>query len=587
MKKTIFSILCAISFQLLSPISKQAIPNVMGPDTDLVQTAELAARTTIEDWIRQVLRESFLQALQQVWRIQHNHPTRDSSPSTQLNSDERDEDTAETHVELSLLGLNSCLSFVERVSKAWQKSLKDEQHERVAQWVEEVYQQGKSRLWMRLEKNDESSMKEHMNFDINDNEETKRHGNNKYSSHQHSESSGVNRANIEKMTKDSEESIEETQVHVKEGNPNGGENPSSKIADDDNRTIGHPNVYCKLRALGRKRKLDSPVLSVQDALNEIKEFTKRHPTYWTLGDDIIDKACLDMSRRMSARNKQGLGRTENSAQGGKAFTKKAVRFQVLPKSIWETKHRQGLIQKQIVNEKCTDETDGKCVESNGMEIATLSAQENEQESRVETMLLASMKKKKIAGKAFNSLQTPSHRSRVSKEHDAPRKPFDVPQSDDGEIPIALSMGEKKILDTLVIHDDEAEDASESKSATSPSRELPLGLFGGLQQVGQTNHTMKNPSSSSDMKFLARDNDKFTRRKEKASIQERLDPNRLRVEDTRKGKSKFLRTENWFDDKKKFYDFDLGWSLLEIKKHGQQKLLCAFSSIESCLEDSDL
>lgn len=243
--------------------------------------------------------------------------------------------------------------------------------------------------------------------------------------------------------------------------------------------------------------------------------------------------------------------------------------------------------KQKKSESNKHLSDGdKCSENNKAQTTTVSTQDNDQESKVETVLLAHMKRKKSCGRSYNPLQAAQKKPRMSKQLEIPRVPFDVPQSYDGKIRIDFSLEDMKVLDGLLILDDEQQDDNRTQPATVAILEAPLGLFGGLQHVGQTNYIIQNPGMGS---FMARDTDKITRRKEKVSVQERLDPNRIevgRTENPEKRTSKFLRTEDWFDDQKKFFDFDLGWCLLEITTEGNSKRLCAFSSMEICLEDRD-
>jgi hypothetical protein len=574
----------------------------MNLNTDLVERAEQAARATTKYWIRRALRESFLQALRQAWSIRYNQApmnSRDSSPSSQTNKDE-DVDAdgrvrTENQVELSLSGVNASLSLVERVSLSWQTKLKEEHHERVAQWVEEVYQEGKSSLWaeQQVDDNDGSSDNEHLNTAL-DSEQLLKHQREKKSlSHQDKESLSVYSTEKEDTTQESDKSFEESIRIPNQATYDSGEEKALSNIEKDRYHHYHPNVYSKLRALGRKRKLNSPGLSIPDALHEIKEFSQNHPTYWPLENDIIDQACLDMSRRMRARDKHGSGGDGNAGDGSKSYTKKTVRFKVVPKSVWETKqqHQQqqerNQDQEAESNKSAIDEDD--CSESSNTQISTPSTQENDQESKVETVLLASMKRKKSGGRSHKSLEASQKRLRISKLQEIPRIPFDVPQSSDGKIWKDLSLEDKKVLDGLLTLDHEEQDDNGCQSITAAIPEAPLALFGGLLHVGQTNYMLQNPGTGGDSVFMARNTDKITRRKEKVSVQERLDPNRLqmgRAENPEKRKSKFLRTEDWFDDQKKFFDFDLGWCLLEIPTEGNKKRLCAFSSMEICLEDCD-
>jgi len=271
-----------------------------------------------------------------------------------------------------------------------------------------------------------------------------------------------------------------------------------------------------------------------------------------------------------------------------------VRFKVLPKSVWETQQRQerseeeeDVAESSKLPAKIIIERD----DSDNLETTIIpSEQANEQKSKISTVLMANMKRKKSSSRSDNPSQGARKKLRISEQQEIPRPPFDVPESPGGNLRMDLSMVEKKTLDKLLILDDEGDDHnSKSDNPETSMSEVTLGFFGGLQHVGQTNHMIQNTGACNDRAFLARGADKITRRKEKVSIQERLDPNRRqtgRVENPEKQKSKVLRTEDWFDEQKKSFDFDLGWSLLEITAGGNQKRLCAFSSMEICLGDND-
>ena len=557
----------------------------------LVEKAELAARTTIKEWIRRTLRESFLQALRQTWNIRHNNQAsmdyRDSPTSSQAEIGEGRRDGNKVQVELSISGVNACFLFVERLSRAWQTKLKEEQHERVAWWVAEVYQQGKPSLWTELwvNENDAGDIREHLNT-VSDIEQPLNQQDTESLSAFSTEKDGI----TQQADKLFDETISAPIKSTDEGYDNDQEEEaSSNSVEDCYDHHDHPNVYCKLRALGRRRKIDSPVLSVPDALYKIKEFTQNHSTYWPLDNEIIDQACMDMSRRMRARDKHGSGGSGNAGEGGKSYKKKTVRFKVLPKSVWETKQQQERNQRDGNISNGLLPGGGQSSERNARQIAASSTQGVNQELSVETVLLASMKRKKESRRSQVTLQATRKKSHISEWREIPRVPFDVPQSSGGRIRVDLSVEDKNMLDGLLILDDQDRDANESRPVSASIPEVTLALFGGLQHVGQINHFVQNPGIGGVRTFMARETDKITRRKEKSSSQERLDPNRLqigRADNPLKRKSKILRTEDWFDDQKKFFDFDLGWCLLEITIQGNKKRLCAFSSMEICLDDSE-
>jgi hypothetical protein len=140
---------------------------------------------------------------------------------------------------------------------------------------------------------------------------------------------------------------------------------------------------------------------------------------------------------------------------------------------------------------------------------------------------------------------------------------------------------KQRLDQL-LHNEDDKDAS--VDASPP----PLVLFGALKKVGDIHYKLqqriKDDSTRNNKEALPL-SDKQARRQQRASIQERLDPHRiLKNHDIQKYRSRILRTEDWHDETKKYFDMDLGWCLLEVRKsNGKKRLLC-FSSLEISLED---
>jgi len=576
--------------------------------TNFLDQAKVAAKETIKVWIKRALRESFLQALRQAWTLQSatsqtkfrgllTSSSSSSSSSSSMKGDNSN-DKAEFKVELSMDDVKACFSLVDRVSKEWQAKLRQEQHKNVAKWVVEVYQQGKPTLWVSDDNNDN-----------NDNETRHQHSRDTIFGKQQQQQQPHNK-NIESLTASNLEPVE-TQPSIALGEADQSEhsliepikpyyivhNYKEDISLQMKTQKCHPWVYNKLRSLGRKTELNSPSLSISDALNEIKDFTRNHPTYWPLDTSIIDQESLNMSKRMRARDQHG-----SSGKDG-SYTKKMVQFKVVPKAVWEHTQQQQQQFRRVppIPHHQNDEHEHS---GSSVQLFTAPTQEDQQNSTVETLLLARKKKNiNVRSKTHSSLQQPKKKMRIGEQHDMPRLPFDSLTSSNGNPAIYLSLQEKKELDRLlVLNEDEVNNNRSTETettSTSPPHEISLGLFGGLQHVGQTNHMLQNPSEYKNNGLVfncSRNsnnaNDKITRRKQKISIQERLDPNRrqLRDETPKKSKSKFLKTENWFDNQKKYFDLDLGWCLLEITEGHEegrsQKRLCAFSSMEICLNDND-
>jgi hypothetical protein len=472
-------------------------------ESQLLVAAEQAAKENVKIWIQRTFQETFYQGVQQKWKV----TTTDEDEDT---DEENHDNTIESYrVELSLSDINACLSLVQKLAQSWQSNLREDQHECVAQWVQEVYDSGKESFWSTLG---------------NDGEET--------------ENSNVyDTGNPDQDTQEETNEVEkDISTSCIEPTANESTTSTTKIP------------YCELRALGRKRKVGSESTSLPQALKKIKEYTSNNKTYWPFDNDTIDQAAIDMTRRMDAQDKHGgiNFRVDPSSSNRK------VHFKVLPKS--------------VVRDQTNDEGSGRSVDE-----APSQSISNQQSIR--RHLLQKMKKKK---KGQNSEQSDlrkhlnGQREESTREVEGPPRP---PWDAQSMLSATMSPSEKELLDPLLMHPNKDSEATES----------PLGLFGGLQRVGQVNINLYTLGG----KPLP-DDDKKKRRRENILIQERIDPHRLpqRIDNSHKLKSKILKTEDWFNEEKKFFDLDLGWCLLEVKSLEKGKRLCAFSSMEISLDDSD-
>ena len=115
---------------------------------DLVEEAELAAKNSVSNWIRVALHETFLQGLKQAWLVY-------AGESNTQSSDTLDD----TVIEVSHGAFVECLALVEKVANVWKDKLIEANHARVAEWVQEVFESGKSTLWRTVEEETPSGQK--------------------------------------------------------------------------------------------------------------------------------------------------------------------------------------------------------------------------------------------------------------------------------------------------------------------------------------------------------------------------------------------------------------------------------------------
>ena len=107
---------------------------------------------------------------------------------------------------------------------------------------------------------------------------------------------------------------------------------------------------------------------------------------------------------------------------------------------------------------------------------------------------------------------------------------------------------------------------------------PLTLFGSIEKVGHTNYHERHRDHWTE---------KRANRELNAAVAERLYPNKMETNaKVRSYRSKVLRTKSRYAEGDQYFDFDMGWSLMEVRDPDDdtQKRLCAFSSVEVRLED---
>ncbi|VEU34525.1 unnamed protein product [Pseudo-nitzschia multistriata] len=528
----------------------------MAGGDELAARAEGAAREAVSEWIRGALREAFLQALRRVWTLR---PVDDGS--------------AAAAVEVSAPGFETCLGLVERVAGKWRDKLEAEGHHNAGGWVWEVFERGKQTLWEGSVGGEETSGETH--------------------------AEPLSRGGYGDLRDDDDGSNDDGSNDDGSNDDGSNDEPAAPPGGPASDRCHHPGVYASLRSLGRKRRLDYSVLSVPDALGAVEGFARDHPTYWPAGHwGAVETASLELADRMEARDRHGSGHAARNGGGdGAVYTKKAVRFQVLPKTVWETKQRK---QQQHQQQRQRQEH-GQQQQENDGEGAGATAADRGGASLAARIVLAHRSQKAGRRRAGGGPRTEKGRQPHGVE-DPPRPPSDatlpVPG---GLLPVVLTPEEIRRLEGLLVN---VGDGVGPKSTAAAPREdnennTCLGLFGGLECVGQTTHAIKNrdtgvPSdNNAGVVFMDPKNttDRARRRRERTSIQERLDPNRVRAgreENPWDRRSKVLRTEDWFDARKKFLDLDLGWCLLELPtpERGGRKRLCAFSSMEACLGDHD-
>lgn len=296
--------------------------------------------------------------------------------------------------------------------------------------------------------------------------------------------------------------------------------------------------YCELRKLGQKP-LGKPPLSSKDALKHLKEMGRRGESYWPLEYKLVDNAAEAIPKRL---------RCEKSGPAP---------YQVIPKSVWEKKRQ-------------AQQSDAEETKEDLVEDQRVPTQAQTTDASQDLLSAVLERRRKNFGRASGSAAHQLGRKRARPtENSRPASDISVSVHTVNE---ELSACEKQSLDSL-LHDEEND--------TSGDQTQPFALFGALKQVGDIHHKLQeNDPVQPDQ------SEKQARRQQRAFIQERLNPHRIeKNNDPQRYRSKILKTEDWHDDSKKHFDLDLGWSLMEVRS-GQNKRLCAFSSIEIALRDNE-
>jgi hypothetical protein len=193
----------------------------------LFDDAEFAAKRAASRWIRAALRETFLQGMNQAWVVEEN-------------SD------GEYSVSVSKEGFEECISLVKSVSDAWRAKLVEAHHERVAGWVKEVFQLGKSTLWDSV-------------------------------------------ATSSAISPTREIVVSNQQNQNSDDNPNNEDESLDMIP------------YCKLKRLGRKTSLDEKL--PENALQVFQTMGEKRESYWPLDWKLIEEATQKLPKRRQLAKK--------------------------------------------------------------------------------------------------------------------------------------------------------------------------------------------------------------------------------------------------------------------------------------------
>ncbi|CAJ1946341.1 unnamed protein product [Cylindrotheca closterium] len=220
-------------------------------DTSLIDEAEQAAKSAAVEWIREALRETFMQGLKSVWKV---------------TKDEEEDYT----IQLSPEGFESCLSLVEDLSNRWKNDLAKTGHTRTGEWVMEVFLQGKPDLWTKpiLTSTTEPSK---------------------------IPATATANGDPEKNNAQEENELEQNQ----EGDH------AQKDGDQATPPSSQKIPYCKLRRLCRKVHIDDQL--PENPLEILQNMGRRGESYWPLDWKLIEDAAKMERPKRRAPQKNAVG----------------------------------------------------------------------------------------------------------------------------------------------------------------------------------------------------------------------------------------------------------------------------------------
>jgi len=209
----------------------------------LFDEAEQAAKAAAVEWIREALRETFLQGLKSAWKV----------------SKEEQDYTLEVSPE----GFQSCISLVEELSNRWRNGLTKGGHKRTGEWVTEVFLQGKPHLWTQPISAEAVEPSEITNKDDDPKEGDDREGD--------------------------------------DTRPDGGQGTARHDGDTGRSSEEIP--YCKLRRLCRKVHLDDQL--PENPLAILQGMGTRGESYWPFDWTLIeDAAKMERPKRRAPAKKK-------------------------------------------------------------------------------------------------------------------------------------------------------------------------------------------------------------------------------------------------------------------------------------------
>ena len=512
------------------------------PSSDLITEARLEAKRQLSEWIRCTLRQSFLEGLPHKWKIETGN-----------------------RIAFSAEALQECIQFVHKISQKWQESLKGASHNTTALWVEEVYQNGLSTFWsesIQISKDDEKGGTD------NDN---RRGGNN------------ILAERTQKETESADDDRSDNVKVVTTDNSSNNNNDDYEEQHDEDAMLSSCKVpYISLRNLGKKG--SDTMSSPKEALPLLNQMGESGESYWPLDWKLIDGVCSEIPNRFKSETS-----TTNLA------------YQVIPKSLASSSSVAISKTNQYSDDDADDDNNSGVVSLFAVPPASTTPVLTTTETTstgpaptfnpaVATILsdILERKRKNPPGKSGPKRLRLSNDD-VMEESRPPSDNLDI-------LLIELSKKEKEQLERRYINDDN--DDENKVGDVSEKKEPPMSiLFGPLDNVGNIHNFLQHNDWKGEGLQNTTLTDKEKRRKFRDGIKERIHPRiMIKNKDIQRFQSRILRTEDRDDDTKKYFELDLGWSLLEATTKSSsdddggktpEKGYFAFSSLEIELDDNEL
>jgi len=503
--------------------------NVEQPN-DVLRVAQEAARSQVRTWIRAVLRETALQAVQCCLTVvsQHQHAN-----NNQRSDGETQEDGTVAVIEVALDTVAQAQDVCRRVAHKWAVQLREAGHHAVAGWVDEIVEAEGGTLYQ-----EERTPKDAAQTSGEESSESVPASS--------SADAAAAATTTEKLRAESDTSI--TPALPSPPEEDASASPSVTTC----------TVWAKLRRMGKRDILsaadDVPVVSqdsvLQDTIQRLDQLGAQNATYWPANQwSIIQDAAAEIPNRLYSNVPSERSQDEAAM----------------------LKQSQGTLS----------QSEGEYPEALQLFLARKRKGKKQPSSDNKPRVEKRARRTETTEAAAMFIETPRP---PSQEKDHLRFSWKRDILADG----VWSSEEKAQLDAL-LHDNHTNNVSPPDEPSPPTSLL----LGALLDLGRFTYFHQLPADFDDgIAMLDQWTPKQRRRRQHEAIQMRLgDHTKVRDDDSKMAKKRMSRVARTVDDsrpeERRWLDLDLGHCLLErVDAESGHRTLYAFGSLEVFLLDLD-